>query len=72
MELYFARESITTELQKLGIAPLSPLINTVYSIPLVFSPPPRSSPIDIIVFLLLPLFLAAPAILGLAESVYKK
>ena len=50
MELYFARESITTELQKLGIAPLSPLINTVYSIPLVFSPPPRSSPIDIIVF----------------------
>ena len=136
MELYFARESITTELQKLGIAPLSPLINTAYSIPLVlciihstnrslflpatwaaqlllsqylypsewskksldkwvwhilstklvyfikapiivtlwsaveygfgglsgwytalvFSPPPRSSPIDIIVFLLLPLF----------------
>ena len=74
MELYFARESITTELQKLGIAPLSPLINTAYSIPLVFSPPPRSSPIDIIVlfFLLLPPFLAAPAILGLAESVYKK
>ena len=57
MELYFARESITTELQKLGIAPLSPLMNTAYCIPLVFSPPPRSSPIDIIVFYYCPFFL---------------